>query len=605
MSWEIIFVCALVVLTVASFVWEKLPVDVTAIAAFSILLIAYVVSGSDQLPSVSQLLQVFSNPAPLAIAAMFIISLALEKCGAIEMLAGGLEHLKSLPYPLFIAVMAVGVGGVSAFINNTPVVVVLMPVIISLARKMDTPASKLLIPLSYLSIFGGICTLTGTSTNLLMNGIIQEDGLPPLSMFELAWVGLPLLVIGTGFIMLFGNKLLPVRETLTAILSAEERKEYITEGYIRKGSDLAGQKLEDSALNRARGIRLLEVIRNGVALPGEIQKIILHEGDRLVFACKPSGIAQARQTEGIDFIGEQGKFFEPISANEGSIVEGVIGPMSSIVGMTISDINFRQRYRMVILAIHRKGRNVRDKLETLQLDFGDTILMLGTEQAIENLRKSDDLILLDRPSVPARDMRKHMPLVLGTLLALILAVTFKLLPVVAAAIIAVAFLFLTRTIKPKDAYAAVEWRILILIYGMLGLGTALGVSGATTLVSNHIVDLGNYFSPSVQPYVMLAILYLATNILTELLSNNATVVLMAPIAIGVAETLGIDTRPFIVAICVASSASFSTPIGYQTNTYVYGVGGYRFGDFYRIGIPLNCLFFIGSVLIIPQVWAFH
>ena len=348
-----------------------------------------------------------------------------------------------------------------------------------------------------------------------------------------------------------------------------------------------------------------EVVRNGVALRDDVRKIVLHEGDRLVLACKPSGIAQAHQTKGIDFIHEQDQYFEPISAHEGSIVEGVIGPMSSIVGRSIRDINFRQRYRMVILALHRKGRNVRDKLETLPLDFGDTILMLGTEQAIENLRQSDDIILLDKPSLPARNMRRRMPLVLGTLIGLVLSISFNILPVVAAAIIAVAILFITRTINTKDAYAAIEWRIIILIYGMLGLGIALQVSGATTLISQHLVDIGYLFSSSAQPYVMLALLYLATNILTEILSNNATVVLMAPIAIGVAETLGIDTRPFIIAICVASSASFSTPIGYQTNTYVYGVGGYRFSDFYRIGIPLNFLFFVGCVLIVPFVWPFN
>ncbi|MGF1483272.1 MAG: SLC13 family permease [Opitutales bacterium] len=603
MDWEVVFVGVLLLFAVVNFIWERLEVDVVATVVFATLLAVAALSqqlefSGVKLPSVGQLISVFANPAPLTIAAMFIISTALERSGAIDLLTDVLRRTTKLGYPLFIMALVVGVGGISAFMNNTPVVVIFLPVVLSLARQMGTPASKLLIPLSYASIFGGVCTLIGTSTNILMSGIVVEAGYPAIGMFELTAVGLPMLVIASLYLGFFGRRVLPLRETLTAILSEEERKEFITEAYIKAASKLVDQSYRESDLQKARGVRLLEIIRDGVALGGDIAGRPLREGDRLVLACRPSGIASARQVEGVDFIGEQGLDLEQIAAHEGAIVEGVIGPRSSIVGQTISDINFRQRFRMILLAVHRNGVNLREQLDTLRLDFGDTLLMMGTDQAIENLRTSDDIILLDRPHVPAQDLGGRRPLVIATVLTMIGAVSTGLLPVVAASILAVAVLFVTGCVSPKDAYRSVDWRILVLIYGMLGLGQAMEISGAAALVA------GTFTSLTDNPYLALAILYLITTTFTEMLSNNATVVIMAPIALSLAVELGCDPRAFVIACCVASSASFATPVGYQTNTYVYSVGGYRFSDFLKAGLPLNLLYFAGSMLIIPLVWGF-
>jgi len=603
MPWEIFFVLAVLLFAVVSFIWEKLPVDVTAIIVFASLMLVSMVTRSPQLPTLDGLINVFANPAPLTIGAMFIISLALEKVGAIDLMADGLGRLAKLPMRLFLVVMILSVAFVSAFMNNTPVVVVLMPVVIGLARKMQTPASKLLIPLSYASIFGGVCTLMGTSTNILMSGILHEHGMKPLGMFELSAIGLPLLFIAGAFLVLAGPKLLPVRETLTAILSEEERREFITEAFVRPGSDLAGQNFKTSALKKTRGLKLLEIIRDGVALTGNIHEAELREGDRLVLACRPSSLASAQAT-GVDFIHEKGLDLEQIAAHQGAIVEGVIGPMSTITGKTIREINFRQRYRMIILAVHRHGRNVRERLETLPLDFGDTLLMMGTDQAIENLRGSDDIILLDRKPVPARNLRKWLPLVVSLVALMIAAVSLINLPIVAGAIAVVAVILALGVVQPKEAYAAVEWRILILIYGMLALGHSLEVCGATQLGADQLIGLTAAVPPHLQPFVMLAVIYFASSICTEFLSNNATVVLMAPVALTIAAVLELDPRPFAIAVCVASSASFATPIGYQTNTYVYSVGGYRFTDFTRVGLPLNLLYFTASVIIIPLFWSF-
>lgn len=604
MSWELIFVLVLLIFAIASFILERWPVDVTAIVVFSVLLGVSLASNSPLLPAQDQMLGVFANSAPLTIAAMFILSMALDRCGIIDQIAHGLERLSDLPYGLFIVVMVFAVAFVSAFVNNTPVVVVFMPVVISLARKMNTPASKVLIPLSYASIFGGICTLIGTSTNILISEYISSRGYEPIGMFEISWIGVPLLFVGAVYLATFGNRLLPTRETLMSILSDEERREFISEAFIRPNSHLIGKTFRETIQKQERGLRLMELIRDGVAIPGDLSRISLMAGDRLVLSCRASALAKARKAEGVQFAAEEGVDIEQIAAHEGAIVEGIIGPGSSLVGQTIGEINFRQRYRVILLAVHRKGRNVRDKLATLRLDFGDTLLMMGTDKGIENLRASDDILLLDRPPISTGNMHGKRPIVIATLVALVGSVSFGIVPIVAASIMAVAIFLATGVLTPKDAYRAIEWRILILIYGMLGLSQALettGIVGHTADGLYHICQLSpDYW----RPFIALALVYATTSVLTEILSNNATALLITPVALALAAAMEIDPRPLIIAVVVAASASFATPIGYQTNTYVYGVGGYRFSDFCRIGIPMNIVYFVATVAIIPVIWPF-
>ncbi len=593
---EILSIFILLVLTLVSFAWERIPADMTAMTLFAVLLV------TGLLPH-DRAWDVFSNPAPITVGAMFILSAALGKCGVIESLAGAMQTLTRLGFTWFVFFMLLAVAAISAFINNTPVVVVFMPVVLSLAKKLDVPASKLLIPLSYASIFGGTCTLIGTSTNILVSGIGQSRGLDPFGMFEIGKVGLPMLFIGVLYILLFGRSLLPVRETLTSILSEDERREFITEAFVQPDSPLAGKTVANSDLNKARGIRIMEIVRDGVALPGDLKKVRLKTGDRLVLACRPSGIAHARSVEGIDFVAESGLGLEQIAAHEGSLVEGVIGVNSPLIGKTIREINFRQRYRVIILAIHRRGKNVREKMESLRLEFGDTLLMLGTDRAINNLRESEDIMLIDRPPIPAQNMRRKIPIVLATIAGVVITASTGLLPIEVAAIAGVIVVFLTGCLKPVEGYASIQWNILFIIFGMLGMGLAMEINGASAYLAAGLIGfVNNYVSESMQPLFMLAGVYLITTLLTEILSNNAAAVLVAVLAIGLAESLGVDPRPFLIAVAVAASASFSTPIGYQTNTYVYGVGGYRFLDFVKVGVPLNLLYFAGAMILIPLFW---
>lgn len=603
MTWEIAFIFLLLVFAVFSFTLEKLPTDLTAITLFGAVMLGGLLPWAEKLPGPDALIRVFANPAPITIAAMFVISVAMQKCGAIDLLAGALGRVATIGPRKFLPLMILSVALISAFTNNTPVVVVFMPVVLSLARTMDVPASKLLIPLSYASIFGGTCTLVGTSTNILASEFMKEAGQVPLAMFELAWVGLPLLLVATVYLSLFSFRLLPKRETLTSILSEEERKEFLTEAFVQKGSKLKGKTVDESGILKGKSLRVLEIVRSEVVLRGKPKTIPLMEGDRLVLSCRPSGFAHARSLEGLNLIAEKNLGLETIAAHEGSIVEGVIGPRSNLSGRKIKNLNFRQRFNMIILAVHRKGINVREKMGELKFNFGDTLLLMGTDRAIEELRKSDDILLLDRPATPAKSGRKKMPLVIGTLAVIILLVSLNLVPIVAASLIGCGFLFLTGCLHTKEAYQGIDWSIIFLIYGMLGIGLAMQETGAASLISGGMVSLvETLFSDSIKPYALLAGIYLCTAILTELLSNNATIVLMAPIALGIATDLGIDPRPLFIATAIAASASFSTPIGYQTNTYVYGVGGYKFRDFAKIGLPLNLLYFTVSVLLIPRIW---
>jgi di/tricarboxylate transporter len=559
---------------------------------------------SDALPTLEATLGVFGNSAPLTIAGMFIVSAALERTGAIDLITGYLRKLVKLPYRGFMFIMILGVAGVSAFVNNTPVVIVLMPVILSLSREMGVASSKLLIPLSYASIFGGTCTLLGTSTNLLASGILLDAGHAPIGMFELASVGLPILAFGSIYLVLFGNKLLPHRETLTSILSDEERKEFITEAFIRAGSDLHGKTAKEGELLK-HGIRLLEIVRHGIAVPGDPRDHQLQYGDRLVLACRPSGVAEAHSMKGITIQTELAEGLETIVTDEGALVEGVVSPHASIAGSTLGEINFRQRFRMVVVAVHRKGTNQRERLSNLRLQAGDTLLMMGSTASIDSLANSDEIIILDRPRVPARSLRIKMPIAIATTIGIVAMATLNLVPIVSAVCLGVAIILLTGCMKAKDAYASVEWSILIIIFGMLALGQAMDSTGASLLIAENMTGLVGQFAPAhLQNVIMLALIYVITSTFTEFLSNNAAVALMVPIALGIAVTLGVDPRPFVVASCIAASASFATPIGYQTNTYVYGVGGYRFFDFTKVGLPLNLICFVVTVTVVPIFWDF-
>jgi Di- and tricarboxylate transporters len=596
MTWQIALVFLLLIATFASFLREKYPPDVIALALFVVLIVTGLVPEA-------RAFSVFANPAPLTVGAMFVLSAGLVKCGAIDRFVHLLDGAARWYYGVVIVAMVVLVATISAFVNNTPVVVVFIPVVLNLARRMGLSASKLLIPLSYAAVLGGTCTLVGTSTNLLVNSISISRGQPPMSMFELAWLGVPVTLIGAAYLALFGKRLLPDRQMLTSILSTEERREYITEAFVQPGSRILGKSFAEAGLVSARGIRVLELVRDGVAVTLDPRSIRLQAGDRLILACRPKGIVHTRGLAGIDLVSELNIGLEQIAAHEGSLVEGVVTPTSDIIGSTLRELNFRQRFRMVVLAIHRHGKNLRDKIDTTPIEAGDVLLMMGTDQAIQALRSGNDIILFDQPPLPARAENRKLPLAIGIVVGVIVTASLEWVPIEMGAIAGGVIMCLTGCLKPKEAYDSIEWNILFLIFGMLAMGLALEHTGAAALIAQKTVAAVNYVVPDAHKgTAMLACLYIITTLLTEILSNNAVAALMAPIAIGVAEHLGVDARPFVIIVMFAASAAFATPIGYQTNTYVYGIGGYKFVDFVRVGTPLNVLCFIVAMIVVPRVW---
>ncbi len=613
MSWEIVFVSFLLLAALVSFILERVPTDVTAITVFALITIVSIFTGSERLPGLDEILGVFANPAPLTIAAMFVVSAALGKCHLIEAASGYLTRLVGIGYRGFLLVLVASVALISAFVNNTPVVVVFLPVVMSLAKSMNISSSKLLIPLSYASIFGGCCTLVGTSTNILASGIMGKNEIypemEPLGMFELAKVGLPLFFVATGYLVLFGRRLLPDREALASILSDIQQKEFLTEAIVLSDSSLDGKTVDESGLSDLKRMRLLDVCREGRVLTGDKGKLVLRSGDRLILSCRPSGIVESRNIDGLDLLSETTLGLEQVSSASGVMVEGVIGPASPLISLSISEIDFRKRHNVAVIAIHRKGRNLTQEIDSIRLRSTDTLLLLGSEESIENIRLGEDLILLDHPPVPVEDMSRKAPVVIGVIVGIVGFSAFGVMPIAASAIIGVAILFLTGCVKPKDGYASVEWNILVLIYGMLTLGLAMKSSGASNLIAEALSSGVFAYAPEeLRPFLLLSAIYLTTAVLTEILSNNATIVLMAPISLELASRLNLgveDARAFLLATCIAASASFTTPIGYQTNTYVYSVGGYRFRDFVKIGLPLNLLYFFSSVVLIGCFWEFH
>lgn len=594
MTWQMAFVFVLLIAAIIAFVREKIAPELVALSLFVLVALTGLVPVRDAFA-------VFSNPAPITVAAMFVLSAALVRCGALDYLTIRIERASTLPYWVVIFLLVGLVAFVSAWINNTPVVVVLVPVVLNLAKRMKLAPSKFLIPLSYASVMGGCCTLIGTSTNLLVSGILIERGQPGLQMFEIAWVGVPITIVGAIYLSFFGNRLLPAREMLTSILSEEERREYLTEAFVPSDSPLIGKSLRTAGLVKARGFRVIEIVRDGVAIHIDAASTALREGDRMVLACRPSGIAHARAIPGFDFTAEAG--LEQIAAHEGVVFEGAVAPHSEVIGRTINELNFRQRYRVVVLAVHRAGVNVREKLETLPLQMGDLLLMMGTEPAVNELRRGDDIILFDRPPLPSVSLHKRIPLVLATIVGVVLGETMDLVPIELGAIAGAVFLCLTGCIKPKEAYQSIEWNLIFLIFGMLALGLAMEKTGAAAwLAQNVVFGVEQVVSGSARPFTILATVYLITLILTEILSNNAVAALMIPITLGIAHEAGLQAQPFIIAVAVAASAAFATPIGYQTNMYVYGIGGYKFRDFVRIGLPLNLICFAVAMIVIPRVW---
>jgi len=584
-----LFVLLVVLAIFVAFVSERLHPDAIVLGGVAALLVTGVLPTRD-------FLAVFSNAAPITVAAMFILSGALMRTGVIEALG---EHIVTLarraPGAATAALVAVVVV-VSGFINNTPVVVILIPVVMRLAAALGETPSRFLIPLSYAAILGGTCTLVGTSTNLLVDGVARDQGLAPFGMFEITGPGLILAAVGLVYLVVFGRWLLPTRETAASLLSAGVRRRFLTEVMIPEGSPLIGQSpaKADGVLTRY-GRHVIDVLRADDSLRRSMDTVRLEAGDRVVIRTPVEEVMALRQETRVTF--GMPHAVEPLSSRETLIVEGLVAPESPLVGRTLRHLRLRRRYGVYPLALHRHGAGLGASLEAVPVKAGDTLLLDGGVEDLRRLSEDQQVVNLTEPA--RRPFRRgRAPLVGLAVLAVMILAAVKVLPIVTLATIAVAVVVLTRCIDTDEAWRAVDWRILVMIFGMIAVSRAMQGTGAMQMVVDAVIGLVD----GLPPVVILAVVYALTSVMTEMISNNAIAVLITPIVIGVAAQMGLEPRPFVVAVMFAASASFATPIGYQTNTMVYSAGGYRFTDFLRVGLPMNLIIGVTAVLVIPLFW---
>jgi di/tricarboxylate transporter len=600
-----LFVCLLTLATVGLFMWEKVPAEIVSMGALFLLLVVpfdgqAILAPPGKTDQLAILGGIFGNNAILTVIFMFIVGAAVERTGLVEVLGHQFERVAGRGPTRILLVLGLLTVGISGFLNNTTVVVVFMPMIIGLCKRTEQAPSRFLIPLSYFAIAGGMCTMIGTSTNLVVNGIVKQKGLEPFAMFDVAPLGIIFAIATIGFMLLFSRKLLPDRASLAAMINPDDGREFLTAAIVSTSSPLVGKLLIETPLAKTRNSRVIEVRRNGNRVDTPLNEIRFEPGDRVILKSQLSGVVGINDLEGLDIAAKSELGLSYVQTEKAVLMEGMLGPHSNLVGRSLSELNFRQQYGLLILALHRQGENLRENFEKVRLEVGDTLLLEGSSERMKQLFAEKDFINLSQPKAEDFRQKRAWVAMLALLLVVVLGAMDNVMPFEWVALGAALLVTLGGCLEKEEIFHAVDWGIITMILGTLGLGLAMDKTGAAKTIVHGLIGVVGHWDKR----LILSVVLLFTIVLTELLGNNAVAALLTPLAIELGHNLGCDPRPFIVAVMMGASIGFAIPTGYQTHMLVYGAGGYRFSDFCRAGIPMDLVMWIAGSIAIPLLWSF-
>lgn len=583
-----ILVAALVI-----FALDLFPIDFVAFAIMALVLILGPLLGVTPEEAISG----FSNPATITVLAMFILSGGISQTGLVNLLARRMIHFAGHSELKQLFTVLLVVGPISAFINNTAAVAILIPSVITLAREHGRAPSKLLIPLSYFSQLAGVMTLVGTSTNILASELTARQGYGAFGMFEFTKIGVLCFLTGALYILLVGRKFLPERQAAREVTETYHVKEYLTEVIILPDSPLVGKSLAEERVRTQFDIHVFEIFRDGRKLGHPLMENKLQAGDILFVKANTDQLLEIKALEGVDIEPEvRLREARELASDMRGLLEVVISPNSDLIGGTLKSTQFHHRYNATVIAIRKHGELIQERLASVPLNFGDTLLLRGSKVALEQLKRNPAFIVTEEVQIEAFRTGKA-PVALAIIGGVVGGAALGM-PILVTAIVGCVLMVLTGCLRVNELHESIRWDVIFLLAGVIPLGLALERTGAALWLAN----LAAQPADDVPPVVLLLIFYVMAMILTELISNNATVVVMVPVGVATATALGLDPRAFVLAIMFAASTSFSTPVGYQTNTMIYGPGGYKFLDFTRVGGPLNLLLAVVTPVYIYLLW---
>lgn len=594
MTFEIVFVLLLLVVAFVLFATDFVSFDVAAM----ILLFSLLVSG---ILTVEEGFSGISHPATIAIGAMFVLSDGLRRTGLINKAGDYFSKRLQENFHLWMIVMMLFVSIMSAIMNNTAVVIIFIPILIGVASKIGVSASKLLIPISFAAIMGGICTLIGTSTNLLVSSIASERGAASFGMFDFAPVGIVLLMAGYLFLFFFGFKILPSRrkEQEEELTRDFEMQSYLADVVVKSSSDLVGKVFDEDDFRKRFDLDVLRIMKPETDRSAQRSKITVEEGDIFRIRGNPEELNKLLSNENFSYRAAKDWVDIDLEHGRDALIEAVVTPDSALEGKNLEEINFYERYGAVPLAIRHQGKLEHDDLGKINISGGDTLLLCISSDRISDIDNDPAFIIASKLDVMAQRNEKTF-IALTILLSVVLVAALELLPIAISAGVGVILMILTGCITTDEAYNAINWKIIILLAGVIPLGLAMDKTGAATLMANTLIDTLSGFGPR----AMLAGFYLLTMLMSAIMSTNASAALVAPLAIQIADSIGVNPEPFVISVSYAASLTFLTPFGHHANTLVYGAGHYKFTDFTKVGLPLNIIFWIIATLLIPIIWPF-